>query len=357
MLPVGAFMRRVLSLAFPVLQLLTLLLLAGQLQAAEYDPLFASAAKLQITLDGPFGLIDRERDKEKDYPGKLSYQSPTGEPVVLDVEFQVRGNYRLRKENCGHAQLWLNIKTRQAQDTLFENQDRIKLVVQCGSEQRYADYLVREHQAYQFFNRLTDRSIAARLVDVTYRDSSDPHEARTSLGMFIEHQKRLAKRLDLQGVKVDRIGVAQLEPVQASLVAIYNYMVANADYSMLAADEGEECCHNVIPLEDQEGRYVPIPYDFDSSGFVNASYATPPAGLNLRSVRQRLYRGFCAHNDLITATLAHFREHRQAFETILADTTQVSSSQAERAQQFIKGFYDLIDDPANIQREFLGKCR
>ncbi len=43
-----------------------------------------------------------------------------------------------------------------------------------------------------------------------------------------------------------------------------------------------------------------VPYDFDSSGLVNAHYAAPPEGLRVRNIRQRLYRGFCAFKDEIS---------------------------------------------------------
>jgi hypothetical protein len=37
----------------------------------------------------------------------------------------------------------------------------------------------------------------------------------------------------------------------------------------------------------------PIPYDFDYSGLVDATYALPPPGMGITTVRDRVYRGPC----------------------------------------------------------------
>ena len=48
-----------------------------------------------------------------------------------------------------------------------------------------------------------------------------------------------------------------------------------------------------------DGRYIPIPYDFDMAGFVNAPYATFDESLGIRSVHERVYKGFC-RNEKVT---------------------------------------------------------
>ena len=86
------------------LLLLLSLALPGSLQAAVAEPdlLFQSSEMIDITLSAPFALIDSERDKEKQYQGTLSYTDESGQHVVLDAGFQVRGNWRLQKKNCNY---------------------------------------------------------------------------------------------------------------------------------------------------------------------------------------------------------------------------------------------------------------
>ncbi|MEQ8952584.1 MAG: hypothetical protein RL120_00495, partial [Gammaproteobacteria bacterium] len=124
------------------IQLLPALLIALPLAvvAAEPDPLFASSEPLAITLTGPFEQIDDERDRDTEYEGSLSYIDDSGSEVILDAAFEVRGNWRLNPRNCDYSQLWVDLRRGQLPGTLFENQNRLKLVVQCRRQDRYADY-------------------------------------------------------------------------------------------------------------------------------------------------------------------------------------------------------------------------
>jgi len=319
--------------------------------------LFASDEIVQIILTGPFTTIDRERNKDKEYSGELTYLTAAGAPLTLDLRYQVRGNYRLQRDVCRYSQLWLNFRTRQAAGSLFANQDRVKLVVQCGAQRKFAEYLVKELQAYQFFNRLSDQSFSVRLAEITYRDPDYPRNERTHTGFFIEHHDRLASRLGLSDSKVDRLEIRQLDPVQGSLVALFMYMIGNTDYSMLTAEPGENCCHNIRLLKGGDDRYIPVPYDFDASGYVDADYAPLAASLRQTSTRQRIYRGFCSFNEEIDASLDRFREQQQAVTAIIDSSTLVSRRQVNRARDFIAGFYNIISDPDRTTREFITNCR
>jgi len=325
-------------------------------QAATPDPLFASDAPLAITLTGPFKAIDKSRDKDAEYAGgMLRYQGPDGE-VSIEANYAPRGNFRLDKRTCTHAQLWLDLKKKQTRDTLFANQNKLKLVLQCRDSKRYASYLRKEYDAYRMLNLLTDNSFRVRWVEVTYQDESGK-TLRTQPAFFIEHKKRLANRLSLNTVDEDRIRPSQLEPSQATTVALFNYFVGNADFSIIAGREGS-CCHNAKLLQaDNDSPYLPFIYDFDSSGYVNAPYATTPANLDLRSVRQRIYRGFCAEDAVIDEALGLFRSHREALLAIAGDTQILSKREAKKAVAYLEDFFDIIDNPKKLNREIIEDCR
>lgn len=338
---------------------LVLTLLAGvTVSAGESDPLFQSNEILDITLTGPFGRIDRERDKDVEYEdGTLSYMDENGDPVVLDMKLEVRGNNRLRPEVCRFSQLCVNLRRGQVEGTLFENQNRIKLVAQCRGQSRYADYIIKEQQAYQIFNQLSEISFDTRLLRVTYLDSENDRNTRTHLAFFIEHQNRLSRLNEMENYEENRIPIDELDPQQSSLVTMFEYMISNVDYSIIQSPEDDECCHNSKLLISDSGEHLPVPYDFDSSGFVDTRYAVPAAGLGQRNIHDRIYRGFCVPDDVMDATVAKFLQARDAIDGIVSDTTFVSNRVANRSLNYVDDFYQIIEDPEELQSEIIEECR
>lgn len=343
-------------------RLLLILLIGFPIQllaaAVEPDPLFESSEIIDISLTAPFRLIDEERDREKEYEGTLSYTSDAGETVVLDASFQVRGNWRLREENCDYSQLWIDLKRGQTPGTLFANQNRLKLVVQCKRQGRYADLLVKELQAYQMFEQFSQYNFDTRLVNASYVDSEREGRSRTHLAFFIEHQNRLQDRFGMEEVELNSIEIEQMNESQASLVTLFMFQLGNTDYSIKEGFEGDECCHNSKLLLSDSGEYFAIPYDFDGSGYVNAPYAgNPSPAMGIRNNRQRRYRGFCWHNEALTGAVATMVEARDEIAAITADETRVNARTARSSSNYVEEFFEILTDPRSFSDEIVGYCR
>lgn len=326
--------------------------------AAEPDPLFRSAGILDITLTAPFSVIDSNRDKDQEYEGSLSYTNAAGEQLDFDVTLEVRGNWRLEKENCRYSQLWVDFKRRQTQGTLFENQNRLKLVVQCGRRNSYAGYIIKELQAYQLFAEISEINLDTRLLNVTYVDSRRSSSSRTHLAFFIEHHNRVAERFGLNEVELYRIQPAQLNPRQGTLVSLFMLLIANTDYSIIRGSDGGECCHNAKLLRHRDGEYWVLPYDFDSSGYVDTNYATPPdPRLRISRNTRRLFRGFCVSPETLNDAITVVQASRDRINSIVGDTTYVGERVANRSLKFVANFFEIIDDPKKIERQIIRACR
>jgi hypothetical protein len=328
------------------------------LAAEQPDILFSSSEIIDLRLEAPFSLIDSERDKEKRYDGKLSYMGAQGERIIIDANFEVRGNWRLVKENCRHPQLWVDLKKNQTEGTLFENQNRLKLVVQCDRYNKYRDFLLKEQLAYELFAMISDHNFATRLFNVSYVETGDTDAGRTDLGFFIEHKNRLAKRLQFSKVKENSISPTELNSLQSSLVSVFSFLIGRTDYSTIQGPAGDDCCHNLKLLKADQGEFFAFPYDFDNTGFVDASYAAgPSSNIGTRSLKERVYRGFCVHNDTLDQALSIARESHDAVEAAIANHPLLRDSTKKESLRFVSEFYEILENPKKVKKHLHGSCR
>ncbi|MND03083.1 hypothetical protein D3C83_227340 [compost metagenome] len=74
-------------------------------------------------------------------------------------------------------------------------------------------------------------------------------------------------------------------------------------------------------------------------------------------MRERLYRGFCAHNEALPGVLDEFRELRPKFEAVLQNEPRLDERNRKDALKFVEGFYKALADDKDVQRKLIGNCR
>src|SRR5256885_2062303 len=162
----------------------------------------------------------------------------------------------------------------------------MKLATHCRGGRNFEQYTLEEYLIYRIFNLLTERSFQVRLAHVTYVDTAHTRDTLTRYGFFIEDDNRMARRNHTHVITSQGIPQEGTDPDQVGLIAVFEYMIANTDWSVGGL-------HNIVLTEDTSGTVYPVPYDFDWSGVISTPYARPDARLNITSVRQRLFRGYC----------------------------------------------------------------
>jgi hypothetical protein len=339
---------------------ITIISLAGLLapwgQADEIDPLFQSSSTLEVEIDGPFEMLSEDRPDEEEFPGKFRYTADDGEIVEFEVVLRTRGRVRRLRETCTFPPIRLNFKKKEVDETLFHKQDKVKLVTHCRNRaKRYEQAVVAEYLTYKMFSLLTDRSFQARLLNATYI-YTDEDRSINSFAVLIEPQDRLEKRLGAKRTEADWVKVSDIEPGDLNLASVFHYFIGNTDFSPIGSDPEEDCCHNQALLEREGALALTIPYDFDQSGLVGAPHAAPNPRFKLRSPRQRLYRGRCENNDYLPATFDLFRERRAAIEQLVREQPEYDDGMKKSMLKYIADFYETIDNPKEIQREFVSRC-
>jgi len=330
---------------------------AWALENGDPDPLFRNDNVIDLTITAPMPELLKHRPDEEYLPGKLAYTEADGSVTEFDIGIRTRGNYRRQPRVCPFPPLRLNLKKSDARGTLFDNQDKLKLVAHCRDDsERYEQNLIREYLAYRILNTLTDVSYRVRLVRVRYVDSQAEQQDRTQYGFLIEHQDRLAERLGLAAISTDRTSTEQLEGAYSDLTSLFQYLIGNTDFSPIAGAKGEECCHNSTLFGNEGGPVYSVPYDFDMSGLVDAPYAEPNPNFRIRRVTQRLYRGRCDHIDNLPQSIRAFQDNRSEIYRLFEEQPQLEDGSRKKAIKFIDQFYKVIDDPKRVAREITTQC-
>jgi hypothetical protein len=320
------------------------------------DALFDSAEPLTLELRGPLKSLSQDRSAEPAYrDATLGFRTGDGAWREVAIELRPRGKSRRDRTVCNFPPLSLKLPTAELAGTVFENQTRLKLTTHCRPSERHESFVHKEYLAYRMLNVVTNVSFRARAVQVTYTDTDRGGRSESHPGFFVEDKDRLAVRLGL-GAQPERVHPEQLDPEHASLMELFELMIGNTDFSFIALPANKPCCHNAVVYQGPNGAYLPLPYDFDISGFVNPPYAVPDYRLPIANVRQRLYRGFCRTGDVHQRAVARMQEVRPALFALLADETPLDPRSRRDAMAFVNGFYAILDDPRRLDRQVLGAC-
>lgn len=320
------------------------------------QPLFATTETLAVTIAAPIRAVQKERDSGEYFEGTLSYADADGKSRVLDLKLRARGKYRRQTRICRFPPIRLNFKKKQLADTVFAGQDKLKLVTHCRTgKKKFEQLLLKEYLAYRLLDTLADVSFGTRLLRVTWQDSEDPDENFEHFAFLIEDEELLAKRIGMPLANARSTKPGRLDAEQATRVGLFQYLIGNTDFSMLAGPKDDVCCHNVV-LYDNDGRHLPVPYDFDFSGIVNAPYAEPNPRLKIKSVRTRLYRGRCEHNSLLAPTIERFRARRAELFALIEQQEGFDDRQRRDVRRFVEEFFEVIDDPRDVERRLVREC-
>lgn len=325
--------------------------------ARAADPLFADDGRLEVRIAAPITQLMRERPDDEELDGLFSYRDASGRATELDVEIRTRGNYRRQRRTCPFAPLRLDFPRSRADGTLLENQDKLKLVTHCRNAREYEQAVMREYLVYRMFNLLTPLSYRVRALEVTWVDTDKDDRENTRFAFLIESKDRLAARTGLELLEVDHYEIGRLDPAYANLVDVFQYFAGNTDYSLINGADDDDCCHNTHLFVGDGGPVFAVPYDFDMSGLVDARYATPNPELGIESTRDRLYRGFCDHNEHLAASLELFERRKPEFYALIDELPGMTNGSRKGMRRFVDRFFRMSDDPKAVDNELVTECR
>ncbi len=282
------------------------------------------------------GLLDNRSGEIRDFKSQLEYESGKGQAQAIPLKISVRGKFRLR--SCEFPPLRLNFDKDDLKARGLGRHDKLKLVTHCLDDRAGSkDNVLREYLAYRLYNLLTPNSYRVQLVRIRYVDSEGRLSAFHRYGFLIEDTDEMAERIGGEECE-DCMNPApgQLDRKAENLHAFFQYFIGNTDYSV-------SMVRNLKLVRRPNGQLVPVGYDFDFSGLVNASYAVPQPAVGQLTVQQRVFLGFQAEDSIMLETLELFRARREVLLAEVRGFKLLNQTSRAEVEQYLQSFYTEID--------------
>ncbi|MEX0287852.1 MAG: hypothetical protein AB3N14_01975 [Flavobacteriaceae bacterium] len=283
----------------------------------------------------------------------LAYMLEDGSWDSLEVRLRGRGNFR--RNNCYFTPIKLKIDKSASAGTLFEGNKKLKLVLPCFRDDQKYDNILKEYIAYKLYEQVSPYHFKTRLVRIDFEElRSAKTRSHQLLGILIEDTKKLAKRHDGHVIKrsLRALGQDAMSSVRNNM---FNFMIGNTDYSTTYQ-------HNQKLLFIDK-KLIPVPYDFDMSGLVDASYAVVSNVQNLRlnisEVTERMYKGYERDPKVYEQVRTEFINNKAELMKIVDEhQAQFNSQRAfATAKKFLLGFFNIVESDTRFNKDIIAYMR
>ena len=333
-----------------VIIVIFLLFSVGELFCQNPKKLFQSEKPLKLTIKLHVEKVVNDVKLREERDAELSSLNSNGKFTTYNIKVKVRGKNRTNKKICSFPPLKLNFKKKETKNSVFEGQDKLKLVTHCKNQKNFKEYIFKEYLVYKLYQKITSNSFNARLCEITYIDTGKNNERFTQNGFLIEEIGDVAKRNELKVFKDSLRNQESLNKTNVDRLVFFQYLIGNVDWSIPKR-------HNVKIMKDEKNNLpFAIPYDFDYSGFVNTSYSSPPEGFNISSVKIRVFRGLCRRNNY-DGTIAFYKKIKPELYDTVNEATYIELKSRENLIKYFDSFYDILDNPKAVFKKIIKTCR
>ncbi|MCB0669946.1 MAG: hypothetical protein KDC80_29170 [Saprospiraceae bacterium] len=300
---------------------------------------------LQRDDPGFFGSIFSE--KMLDFDLTFDWDSLTGHleseekvPAILHIgdyifdSIEISGRGVTRKKICEFPPLHLNFSSKIRDKYHWGKYKKYKLVTHCNAENDPGDLVLREFLVYRLYNILTPFSLRVQLCQVMYKTGRPEIK---HYAFIIEDDDEMADRLQSEILKEKDGAVKQIDKREYQKLVMFQYMIGNTDWNLSQR-------HNIKFLTRADNLFaIPVPYDFDYSGIVNAPYATPYPSLPIKNVRERLWQYRGREDDDFSEIEQIFRDNKTAFISQIDSLDALSEEMRKEMINYLLSFYEELE--------------
>lgn len=348
-----------------ILVLLIISLISPHVLAeGEQTQLFESHTVLNLTMPVDFDALCRpSQTPDCDYTAtEFIYLDSEGREQSVPISIRRRDGWRAMQTNCQVPTLFVRFNPETTVGTPFEGQSELALTSHCGkgiSPENIASptlpsdferYVINEYLGYRIYNLISDMSLGVRLVRMHYTNPEDGRGNFTRDAFFSEHFEALAERFNSQLLPPGSFDPATLDWRAAEKIALFQYMVGNTDWSI----EEQE---NIVLFRTPSGKDVPVVFDLDMSGLVNAHYAAPSRSAPISNVKQRYFMGYCHPDTNWDDLFTRFSELEVPVITMLIETPGLGRGDRRVSGSYLDSFFEILDSEEARETKIVEACR
>ena len=315
------------------------------------EDIFELSDPMVFTLVFDIKEYQKTKYKGENMSAELTYHINDSTEVTKSIKIKARGAFR--RQHCSLPPFWINIKKAGIENEHLQATKKIKLVNHCKGSKAYNNYVLKEYLAYKIYNIISPYSFRVSLVKVKYIDSGRKNKETSGWAFMIEPEAMMAERLNAFPFKYDKISHTLTDTLATDMVAVYQYMIGNGDYSITGR-------HNVKLLKINDftkPHPIPVPYDFDYSGLVNTYYAIPGEELGLESVTERYFLGVCRTSEQYLSVLEIYKEKKDEIYSFIDAFPYLDEASKKEMISYLDEFFSSIGLSNFIDMNFNKTCR
>lgn len=306
---------------------------------------FTADEPLEMTVISDFKKLKSQKKKGVYQLAYAVLKFSPRDSLADSIRIYARGEFR--RTTCQMPSLMVNFKGKK--NSPLNDLKKLKMVCGCSSSDYNEQLVLMEFLAYKIYNQLTDLSFRARLVKMNYRDLHQKAKPYSQYAFFIEDVDEMAARNGCREFE-KKASALYSDRQQTLVMSVFQYMIGNLDWSI-------PNYHNVKliqPINDTTAPPFIVPYDFDFSGLVNASYAFPNhEAFAVEKVTDRFYRGYPRTSEEVETALQLYKEKKAKILSLIQNFELLPKRERQTMVDYIEDFYRTINNQKKVEYHFV----
>lgn len=301
----------------------------------KQDSLYSNKKPLKIKLNYSNKNLNKNTNDSTFIKSKLIFFEKKINKEI-QVSLRARGNFR--RKHCYFTPVKIKIKKSDASNTIFSDNRTLKLVLPCKNDRDKNDNILKEFIAYKIYEIISPYYFKTRRLEVDYTNQKNKKGKNYNLvGFLIEDDDRVAKRFDGKIVK-RKISPLAMDDFNSVNLSFFNFLIGNTDFSSAHQHNGK--------LLFYKKKIIPIPYDFDLTGWVKPKYGLGITNRLGYSFEERNYIGFKRGKNIYSKVRNHYlRLKEKIFNTVELYESEFEYKKSYNLMiDYLREFYEILED-------------